>query len=120
MTKLFRIGFLFLLGALVANAAPKDEIEALLHYVGALDGASFIRNGDVHTPKEAESHLRVKWEKQDSKIATAEDFIRLCATQSSMSGKPYHIRFADGHEEESAAVLAKQLEIVRKHNPVTR
>lgn len=112
--KILRYLILFASLALSAAAAPRDEIEALLHYVGNLEGASFVRNGDAHTPKEAEGHLRMKWEKQESKITTAEDFIRLCATQSSVSGKPYFIRYQDGHEVESAVVLLKQLEVIRK------
>jgi hypothetical protein len=63
----------FVLAAGVATATPLDEIESLLHYIGGLNGASFIRNGDAHTTKEAEAHLRLKWSKQKSQITTAED-----------------------------------------------
>jgi hypothetical protein len=96
-----------------AVAAPVDEIESLLGYIGGLHDAVFIRNGDEHTPTEAESHLRLKWSHQKDEIKTAEDFIRLCGTKSSMSGKPYTIRFADGHEEPAAEVLLKQLAKIR-------
>lgn len=97
-----------------AVAAPiDDEIESLLHYIGGLHDAVFIRNGDEHTPTEAESHLRLKWSHQKDEIKTAEDFIRLCGTKSSMSGKAYAIRFADGHEEPAAEVLLKQLAVIR-------
>lgn len=96
-----------------ASAAPVDEIEALLHFLAGLDGATFIRNGDAHTPAEAEAHLRMKWTKQKSEIASAEDFIRLCGTKSSVSGEPYVIRFKDGHEEEAGRVLRKQLDVIR-------
>lgn len=112
--KIFHYLVLFSALALSAVAAPRDEIEALLHYIGHLEGASFIRNGDAHTPKEAESHLRMKWEKQEAKITSAEDFIRLCATRSVVSDKPYLIRYQDGREVESAVMLLKQLEIIRK------
>lgn len=104
-------------GAQRQEAACQDsdrkEIESLLHYIGAMEGASFVRNGQVHTPKEAEAHLRLKWTNQKSRIATAEDFIRLCGTKSSLSRKAYVIRFKDGHEEEAAVVLSKQLQVVR-------
>ena len=105
--------FFTLFSMTYAKAASMDEIESLLRYVGSIEGASFIRNGDIHTPKEAEAHLRLKWTKQKSQILTAEDFIRLCGTKSSTSGKPYVIRFKDGHEEEAAVVLYNQLQIVR-------
>ena len=107
------LAVLLVLGAR-AVAAPVDEIEALLTYVGKLEGASFIRNGDAHTPAEAVDHLRTKWMAQKGQIKSAEDFVRLCATKSILSGKPYTIRFADGHEEEAAQVLFKQLKIIRR------
>jgi hypothetical protein len=96
-----------------AAAAPVDEIEALLAYIGGLEGASFIRNGDAHSPTDAAAHLRLKWTNQKKQIVTAEDFIRLCGTKSSVSGKPYVIRFSDGREEEAAQVLLKQLKVLR-------
>jgi len=99
--------------AIFVGAAPVDDIESLLHYVGALQGAAFIRNGESHTPTEAEAHLRLKWTKQKDQIGSAEDFIRLCGTKSSVSGKPYIIRFSDGHEEAASDVLSRQLLIFR-------
>jgi len=106
--------FFILVGVVCGSAAPRDEIESLLHYVKVLDGAAFVRNGDSHTPQEAEAHLRLKWNKQNSEISTAEDFIRLCATKSSISGQAYIIRFKDGREEEAASVLSKQLQLIRE------
>jgi len=106
--------FILLFATVVgAAAAPVDEIEALLAFVGGLEGASFIRNGAAHTPAEAVSHLRMKWTMQKKQIASAEDFIRLCGTKSDMSGNAYLIRFPDAHEEEVAQVLLKQLKIIR-------
>lgn len=101
----------------VPAVSATAEIEALLGYVAALDGASFVRNGDAHSPREAEAHLRLKWGQQKKEIRTAEDFIRLCATKSSVSGKAYSIRFKDGREEEAAVVLGKQLAAIRTPAP---
>lgn len=103
--------------AVVARADPTTEIEGLLSYVGSLQGAKFIRNGSEHTPDEAVAHLRLKWKNQAGAIATAEDFIRLCGTKSSLSGQPYVIRFADGRAEECALVLARQLRTLRTAKP---
>lgn len=105
---------LFLATAVGVRATPVDEIEALLAYVGHLDGATFIRNGSSHTPAEAAAHLRLKWENQRERIATAEDFVRLCGTMSSFSGKTYVIRFADGREEPAAQLLLRQLKVIRR------
>ena len=74
--------------------APK--IDALIQAIAGLQGAVFIRNGTEHGPKDAAEHLRLKWRNAGRRVQTAPDFIRLCASQSSMSGKPYEIRFADG------------------------
>jgi hypothetical protein len=104
---------LFAFTASAAGPSPDTEIEALLAYVGELNNVSFIRNGDPHTAKEAEAHLRLKWTNQKSRIATAEDFIRFCGTKSSLSGKPYIIRFPDGHEEPAAQVLSSRLQMIR-------
>jgi len=79
-----------------APAPEAQKIEALIQAVGGLQGAAFLRNGTEHTPKEAADHLRLKWKNADGRVKTAPDFIRLCATGSSMSGKPYEIRFKDG------------------------
>ncbi len=88
-----------------APEAPpgRDEgarIEALLRAVSTAD-VTFIRNGSPHEPKEAEDHLRTKW-KRAGRTLTAEQFIENIASKSSMSGKPYLVRLADGKEIPSA------------------
>ncbi len=88
-----------------APEAPpgRDEsarIEALLRAVGTAD-VTFIRNGSPHESKEAEDHLRTKW-KRAGRPLTAEQFIENIASKSSMSGKPYLVRLADGKEIPSA------------------
>lgn len=90
---------MFLVPVLLDTAAPSQEaqkIEALIQAVVDLQGATFIRNGSEHTPKAAAEHLRLKWKNAGSRIKTAPDFIRLCASGSSLSGKPYEIRLKDG------------------------
>lgn len=107
------LGFLFF--AAVAAAAPANsEIEALLGYLKALDGAVFIRNGTEHSAVDAEAHLRMKWQKQSDKIKSAEDFIALCGSKSSVSGQRYQIRFKDGQLRYSDDVLAEWLGEIRK------
>jgi len=85
---------------LLAAPAPTPEaqkIEALIQAVAALQGAVFIRNGTEHTPAEAAEHLRLKWRNAGKRVKTAPEFIQHCASGSSMSGRPYEIRFKDGH-----------------------
>lgn len=115
-------GFFLLLALLLSPLAaassqappphPSEQarIEALIGAVGKLQGASFIRNGSEHSAAEAASHLRLKWKNAGSRVRTAEDFIRYCATRSSMSGRKYRIRLADGREMDSAAWFTAELQ----------
>jgi hypothetical protein len=86
----------------------------LLAYVKQLDGAVFLRNGGEHAPAAAEAHLRMKWEKQSARITTAENFIELCATKSSLSGERYRIRLKDGTVRDSAELLHERLAELRR------
>ena len=85
--------------AVSARAAEPLEqtIAFLLHRIETAD-ATFIRNGQSHTPEEAVAHVRAKYEHFKAQIKTPEDFIRLAATKSLMSGQPYLIRTRDGKE----------------------
>jgi hypothetical protein len=89
---------MFLVPVLI-DTAPQTEvqkIEALIQAVADLEGAVFIRNGTEHTAKAAADHLRLKWRNAGPRVKTAPDFIRNCASESSLSGKPYEIRLNDG------------------------
>ena len=85
------------------------KIQALIHSVEVLPGAVFIRNGSEYDGHKAADHMRMKLKYAGDKVQTAEQFIDLLATGSSMSGKPYHIRFADGRTVESAVFFHEQL-----------
>jgi len=81
------------------ESAPQTEaqkIETLIRAVADLKQAVFIRNGIEHTPKEAADHLSLKWTNAGRRVKTAPQFIQYCASGSSLSGKPYEIRFKDG------------------------
>lgn len=94
------------------RATPAMEtarIEALIASLDGLGDARFLRNGKAHSAAEAASHLRLKWKNAGKRVRTAEDFIRYCATGSSITGRPYRIRFADGREQASADYFRAQL-----------
>lgn len=86
-----------------------EKIQALIASVEKLPGAVFIRNGTEHDAVKAAEHLRRKLGYAGKRVKTAEQFIQHLATGSSMTGKPYKIRFADGHSVESAAYFREQL-----------
>lgn len=74
----------------------KKKIEFLICSVENLKGAIFIRNGSEYDGKKAAEHLRLKLKNAGGRVQTADDFIRLCASQSYITGKPYMIRLSDG------------------------
>jgi len=116
---MFRFPAVAVLGALLALApltgasdpSPIEDarIDYLLTAVGSLQDAQFIRNGKPYDSKAAIDHLRTKLRAAGSRVQTAEDFIRVCASESSISGKPYEIRFADGTVLRAADFLRQKL-----------
>jgi hypothetical protein len=89
-----------------------DKINALIAGIEHLPGAVFIRNGSEYTGDRAAAHMRLKWHNAGRRIKTADDFIHYCASASSMSGKKYRIRFADGHSVDSAQYFQQQLKLI--------
>ena len=85
------------------------KIEYLIHEVQSLQGAQFFRNGVGYDGNAAADHLRLKWRAAGSRVTTAADFIRLCATVSSFSGLAYTIRFTDGREITSEDFFRQKL-----------
>jgi uncharacterized protein DUF5329 len=66
----------------------KQKIEALIKYVGEMNDAKFVRNGNTYDAKAAATFLRRKWAANASAVKTARDFIDKIATVSGTSGKP--------------------------------
>ena len=91
-----------------------EKIELLIARLEAMQNTVFIRNGKEHSSKKAAEHLRLKWRKAGKLVHTAEDFIERCGSRSSISGKPYQIRFADGRLEDSAVILRELLNEIEK------
>ncbi|MBV8876854.1 MAG: DUF5329 domain-containing protein [Gammaproteobacteria bacterium] len=94
-----------------ADVAPTEQarIEYLLQVVGSMHDAQFIRNGKAYDSSAAVSHLRSKLRAAGARVRTAEDFIRYCASKSSLSGQPYEVRFADGQVTLAADFLRQRL-----------
>ncbi|EOQ95545.1 hypothetical protein LEP1GSC195_3765 [Leptospira wolbachii serovar Codice str. CDC] len=93
----------------------EQKIEKLLKSVGKIQG-SFIRNGETHTPEEAEKHLRYKLEEAKNsffapnpKEWTAKLFIEKVASQSFLTGTPYRIKPSNSKEILSADWLLAEL-----------
>jgi hypothetical protein len=100
------IGFLVLFALVIGDTFAQesreaDKIQYLISSIEALNGAKFIRNGKAYDARRAADHLRLKLKAAGDRVKTAEDFIRLCASKSSISGEPYRIRFSDGSTVEA-------------------
>ncbi len=91
-----------------------QKIDYLIASVEALNDAQFVRNGTAYDAKAAADHLRLKLRNAGSRVSTAEDFIRYCASVSSISNKPYQIRFSDGRVVTSEAYLRQKLSEFRE------
>ena len=112
MSRLFAVALLTL--ATVATATerlPAEDvrIEYLLAVVASLQDAQFIRNGTAYDSTAAVRHMRTKLRLAGGRVKTAEDFIRYCGSESSLSGKPYEIYFPDGRVVLSGDFLRQKL-----------
>ncbi len=110
---------LLALGAVgAAQAEPpvavQREVSFLLGYVEG-SGCGFQRNGTWYTSREAQAHLRDKYQylvRQDL-IASTEHFIERAATESSLSGSPYQVKCGSGPTITSRQWLSSELEQLR-------
>lgn len=113
---------LLLLPAVRVCAGDPSEaarIRYLIASVEALEGATFIRNGSEHDARAAAGHLRLKLKAAGSKVKTAEDFIKFCASRSSITGEPYLIRLADGTTVRSEVFFRNKLRTLAGDKPET-
>lgn len=114
---MFRRNFLLSLTALTAlsaaAAAPplheQTRIEKLIRFVETQKDMKFIRNGTEYTCAEAGKFLRGKLDSMGRDVTTAREFIEHIATKSSMSGKPYQVKFGDGKTMLASQFLSEEL-----------
>ena len=87
----------------------KKKIEFLISSIENVREAKFIRNGVEYSAADAAKHLRMKLEKAGGRVKTADDFIRLCASRSYITGAPYLIKLPDGKTVTSENFLRAKL-----------
>ena len=105
--------FLFIsVDQISASESTDESIKFLLDYIAKSD-ATFIRNGQTHTPQEAVNHIKAKYEHFKNEIKTPEDFIRLSASKSLLTGQPYLVRTAEGKQIQLDAWLTAALKAHR-------
>ena len=93
-------------------ADTQAEIAHLLNYVKTTQ-CKYIRNGSEHSGADAASHIKKKYDYFKDDIKTAEDFIRLSATKSTMTGSKYYIQCPNSPKVESGKWLLSELKRFR-------
>ncbi len=104
---------IFIATSLLANT--QQEINHLLNYVKTTE-CMYERNGDLHKGSAAVKHIQKKYDYFKDDINSAEDFIRLSASESTFSGNKYHILCPDKKSENSQEWLLRELNNYRLTN----
>ena len=102
-------------GQTFATGSLEQTVNYLIDHVAKSD-ATFIRNGVSHTPAEAVAHIKAKYGHFKSEIKTPEDFIRLAASKSLLTGTPYLVRAPNGKETRLDVWLTEALKQYRTEN----
>lgn len=105
----FVVAIFLMMGSFVAFGQTQNKkvlteeqkIDYLINCVEQLKDAVFIRNGISYDASQAASHLRMKRAKAGKLLKTVDQFIDKVASESSMTGKPYKIKFANSQEIEA-------------------
>lgn len=103
--------------AVEPSSAALQEIHQLLDVLGN-SNCQFNRNGEWYTPAEAVKHLNKKFDVLvgKGKIGTTEDFIRIAASESSVSGEPYQVQCSGAPAVNSGPWLTDALAKIRSGN----
>ena len=102
---------LMALSAVAAAPPPHEQsrIEKLIRFVETQKDMKFIRNGTEYSCADAGKFLRGKLDSMGKDVTTAREFIERIATKSSMSGKPYEVKFGDGKTMLASQFLSEEL-----------
>jgi hypothetical protein len=98
------------------SGKTEDDLTAIINYLinyVEVSGCLFIRNNKEHSAEEALAHMQRKYEHFKDEIKKPEDFIRLAASKSLMSGKSYFVRTKEGRKIKSETWLKAALEEYR-------
>jgi NAD(P)H-nitrite reductase large subunit len=90
-------------------AHEQSRIDKLIRFVETQKDMRFIRNGTEYSCAEAGRFLRGKLEAMGQEVTTAREFIEHIASKSSISGQPYHVKFADGKTMLASRFLGDEL-----------
>lgn len=95
--------------------AYEDEINQLMAYVESTQ-CQYERNGKKHSGAQAVKHIQKKYDYFREDIASAEDFIRLAAKESTLSGRAYQVHCEGRPAITSEEWLLQELARIRATN----
>jgi hypothetical protein len=108
--------YLAFIAALLSTVSLADdsfaEIDYLLRSIG-VSSCTFIRNGERHAATEAESHLRMKYQRGQRYATNAELFIERLASRSSLTREPYWVECPDTDPVMTSTWLTRRLDELR-------
>jgi len=96
-------------GAAAPPPHEQSRIDRLIRFVETQKDMKFIRNGTEYSCADAGRFLRGKLETMGQEVSTAREFIERIASKSSMSGQPYHVKFANGKTMLASQFLSDEL-----------
>lgn len=101
-------------GATPLPAPARAEVDALLAALSS-SGCEFNRNGSWYQGAEAKVHLlkKLAYIEERGDIQTAEQFIDLAASKSSVTGHAYQVKCPDSGAIDSKSWLTFRLKLVR-------
>jgi hypothetical protein len=94
---------------LARDAREQARIDFLIHTVELSSGLKFIRNGTEYVGPAAAAHLRMKLGYVGERVKTAEQFVKYCASESSITHQKYKVKLADGTMMDAANYFTEQL-----------
>jgi hypothetical protein len=102
-----------------AAAEPAQLAAAEIQYLLQAtenSGCEFYRNGSWHSAAEARTHLAQKYDQaqKQSALRSADDFIEVVATRSSVTGELYLLRCQDAKPVASASWFRETLKRYRE------
>ncbi|MDR2461558.1 MAG: DUF5329 family protein [Deltaproteobacteria bacterium] len=98
--------------ALALEGAELQRVNLLLDLFATNTDLIMVRNGAQYPVERAITHLRNKLSSSPVEINTAEEFIDLLASKSSVTGKPYTIIFPNGRNIHSSLYFHELLQQV--------
>ncbi|MFT3686137.1 MAG: DUF5329 family protein [Phycisphaerales bacterium] len=100
--------------ATVIALTEREKIDKLIDALAA-SSDTFNRNGTDYPAKDAAAHMRSKLSAAGDRVKTVRQFIDGIGSTSSMSGKPYTVKKADGTTINAKEWWEGQLAVIEKN-----